>query len=187
MTAYALSTRAGSVDRQCAQRGLDEHDDVERRQGTHLLGGLGLRQHHGRVVGARQGLMSRAWSGVPTGLTRTTVRPGSSRVVQERSPRGLPVPGRHAVLEVEDDHVGRGRGLLEPLGAVSGAEQPAGPDLVPAPSGTLLGGGRLRTMVFRDAVATTSPCWLRPVCANVTMPSPGLLFDSRLSVTSVSA
>ena len=42
--------------------------------------------------------------------------------------------------------------------------------------------GRFRTSGLRTAVATTSPCWLRPVCARVTMPSPGRLFDSRLSV-----
>src|SRR5699024_7496390 len=47
--------------------------------------------------------------------------------------------------------------------------------------------GRFRTSVFRTALATMSPCWFRPMCSRVTIPSPGLDFDSRLSVHTVSA
>src|SRR5437870_13258350 len=45
---------------------------------------------------------------------------------------------------------------------------------------------RLRIIALRRATITTSSCWFRARCTNVTMPHCGRERDSRLSTTSVS-
>ncbi len=81
---------------------------------------------------------------------------GIQRGVDQRGARGISVLRRDTVFQIQDHHIGRRCGLGESLGTVGRAEQPAG-SVVPQCHQTV-SSGRLRTMVFRDASATTSPC-----------------------------
>src|SRR5262249_17849946 len=109
--------------------------------------------------------------------------------VDERIACGVSIRRGHPVFEVKNHDICCSRCLLETLGAIRRAKQPcrtrilqthqAGPSAASAE--------RRRTNVLRVAVATTSPRSVSPVCANVTLPSPGRLFDRRFSVITVSA
>ena len=100
-------------------------------------------------------------------------------------PRGFLQIGGDGVLEIEDEAVGGQReGLGDHLLVAAGHE-------VQRAAAPRQGHGgqaeRLRIMALRRARMTRSPCWLRARCSNVTMPHCGRDFDSRLSITSVSA
>ena len=137
-------------------------------------------------------------------------RAGSRSVATSAARAASLAVGADAVLEVEDDRVGGGQRLGVPVGPVGGAEQQRGPRqgrrsepsyVTPLPplagrTGLAFGwpSGCRRCPCFgwhcisvvRVTTATTSPCWLRAVCSNVTIPWPGRLADSRFSVTTVS-
>ena len=119
--------RASSFDHHRAQRCLDQHDDVQRREVADLLRILGLGQHHGRVVGLGERVEVRRVVGGRGGVDPHDGAVGIQRRVDQRSARRFPVLRRDTVLEVEDHHIGCRRGLLEPLRPVGRAEQPAGP------------------------------------------------------------
>ena len=95
-----------------------------------------------------------------TGLTRTTVRAGSSWTSTSASRAAGRSAAAHTVFEIEDHDIGCGRGLFESLRTVGRAEQPCRPGILQAHQSrpAAASAGRIRTMVLRFAVATTSPC-----------------------------
>ena len=75
----------------------------------------------------RNASRSGAWSARRDGIDPDNGAVGIQRRVDEGVARRFPVLRRDTVLEVEDHHIGCGRGLFESLRAVGRAEQPAGP------------------------------------------------------------
>ena len=88
--------------------------------------------------------------------------------------------GRDRVLEVEDEAVGREREGLGEHPLVTARDEV---ERAPAAAHAVV----FRIIAFRRATITTSPCWFRARCSNVTMPHCGRDFDSRLPTTWVSA
>ncbi|CFE72501.1 Uncharacterised protein [Mycobacterium tuberculosis] len=166
-------------------RGLHQRDDITRRKLDDLGRRFGLGQHHRGIGGACEGLQI---AGLISSTARIDTHHRAFRVqrgVPQRIARGRLLRLGHAVLEVENHHVGRGGSLRKAFRTIGRAEQP------PRTGGTQVHCASLMdcfwTSVVRTARATTSPCWLRAMCSSVTMPSPGRLFDSRLPVQTVSA
>ena len=96
--------------------------------------------------------------------------------------------GGDGVLEIEDDAIGPLQRLGVPLRAIGGAEQQRrtegerGHDRLPP----VVAASAHHIRAMRDAVATTTPSWLRPVWAIVTSPCPGREAERRFAAISVS-
>src|SRR5579875_1574127 len=148
-----------------------------------MVGFFAFGQHHSVVARARQGLEV---ASLVVGAEWVDAYHGAGGIelnVDKRTPSVFSMAWRYSVFKVEDDDIGCCSGFFEAFGPISRTEQPRRTGVVQ----THQSAGLMRTRVWRVAVATTSPCWLRPVCAKVTIPSPGRLLDSRFSVTTVSA
>ena len=123
---------------------------------------------------------------------------GVDRGGEQRKSRGVLRIVGDGVLEVEDHGVGAVGRLREAVGAVGGAEEQrraeaerrVGHPFVSSRSAATAAcrspSARSQTSIVRDAVATTTPSWLRAVCASVTTPCPGRDADSRLDSTTLS-
>ena len=176
-----------------AERRLHEREDRRPGRGVnvgHLRGRLALGEHDAAVRGPGDGLEV---GRVVLGAHRVDAH-DRALGIQRRGPQRVPgrraVGRRDGVLEVEDHHIRPVGGLAVALRPIGRAEQQRRPGRDPGRGGghaVSSPAGRLRTRVLRTARATMSPCWLRPMCSSVTMPSPGRDFDSRLSVQTVSA
>ncbi len=181
---------ADGGDGRCGQhpaRGLAECENVAWCEGGHLLGRLGLGEHHGLVRGVGE---YRQVLGVVVGAGRVDPHDRADRVEQGLAQR-LTCPGfvlgGDGILQVEDDAVGRRGRLCVSVGTVGGAEQQRRSGQVGGHRLTSGPGSEHSISAERTATATTSPSWLCAVCSKVTTPWPGRLRERRLSTTVVSA